>query len=153
MGKSGQTGGRESLKSRLRLCVAQRITIYCPASREAWLALLAGDTSRLEQDQAVAPLLKTLRAHAEFGALGPYRNVYEVSGGHESFKPNSEARPALGTAGKTSTTASIAVTTYVAQAVSEARLAELVAALAASHPWELPVIEVCEVRVLAPAMP
>jgi hypothetical protein len=27
----------------------------------------------------------------------------------------------------------------------------LVAALAASHPWELPVIEVCEVRVLAPA--
>jgi hypothetical protein len=25
------------------------------------------------------------------------------------------------------------------------------AALAASHPWELPAIEVCEVRVLAPA--
>jgi hypothetical protein len=141
----------ESLKSGLRLCVAQRVTIYCPASRDAWLALLAGDTSRLEQDPAVAPLFKTLRAHVELGALGPYRNVYEVSGGHESFTPNSEARPALGTAGKTSTTASIVVTTYVAQTVSDAKLAELVAALAASHPWELPVIEVCEVRVLAPA--
>jgi hypothetical protein len=141
----------ESLKSGLRLCVAQRVTIYCPASRDAWLALLAGDTSRLEQDPAVAPLFKTLRAHVEFGALGPYRNVYEVSGGHESFTPNSEARPALGTAGKTSTTASIVVTTYMAQTVSDAKLAELVAALAASHPWELPVIEVCEVRVLAPA--
>ena len=142
-----------SLKRTLRLSVAQRITIYCPASREAWLAMLAGDTARLEQDPAVAPLFKTLRANAEFGALGPYRNVYEVSGGHESFTPNSEARPALGIAGETSTTASIVVTTYVARAVSEARLAELVAALAASHPWELPVIEVCEVRVLAPAMP
>jgi hypothetical protein len=141
----------ESLKSSLRLCVAQRITIYCPASRDARLALLAGDTARLEQDPAVAPLFKTLRAHAEFGALGPYRNVYEVSGGHESFTPNSQARPALGAAGQTSSTASIVVTTYVAQAVSDTRLAELVAALAASHPWELPVIEVCEVRVLAPA--
>jgi hypothetical protein len=144
-------GPAESLKGSLRLCVAQRITIYCPASRDAWLALLAGDTARLEQDPAVAPLFSTLRAHAEFGALGPYRNVYEVSGGHESFTPNSEARPALGTAGETSTTASIVVTTYVARAVSDTRLAELVAALAASHPWELPVIEVCEVRVLAPA--
>jgi hypothetical protein len=57
----------------------------------------------------------------------------------------------VGTAGESSTTASIVVTTYVAQAVSDARLAELAAALAASHPWELPVIEVCEVRVLAPA--
>jgi hypothetical protein len=141
----------ESLKSSLRLCVAQRITIYCPASRDARLALLAGDTARLEQDPAVAPLFKTLRAHAEFGALGPYRNVYEVSGGHESFTPNSQARPALGAAGQTSSTASIVVTTYVAQALSDTRLAELVAALAASHPWELPVIEVCEVRVLAPA--
>jgi len=141
----------ESLKSSLRLCAAHRITIYCPASRDAWLALLAGDTSRLERDPAVAPLFKTLRAHREFGSLGPYRNVYEVSGGHESFTPNSEARPALGTAGETSTTASIVVTTYVAQAVSGVKLAELVTALAASHPWELPVIEVCEVRVLAPA--
>lgn len=150
MGKSDRTEDAESLKSRLRLSIAHRITVYCPASRDSWLALLAGDTARLEHDPAVAPLFNTLRAHAEFGALGPYRNVYEVSGGHESFTPSSEARPAMGTAGQTSTTASIAVTTYVAQAVSDARLAELVSALAASHPWELPVIEVCEVRVLAP---
>ncbi len=142
-----------TLKSTLRLSVAQRITIHWPASREAWVALLAGDTARLEQDPMIAPLFKTLRANAEFGGLGPYRNVYELSGGRESFTPNSEARPALGMAGKTSSTASIVVTTYVAQAISEARLAELVAALAASHPWELPVIEVCEVRVLAPATP
>ena len=150
MHKPPRMGYIESLKSSLRLCVAQRITFYCPVSRDVWLALLAGDTTRLEQDPAVAPLFKTLRAHAELGALGPYRNVYEVSGGHESFTPNSQARPALGKAGETSTTASIVVTTYVAQAVSEARLAEFVAALAASHPWELPVIEVCEVRLLAP---
>jgi hypothetical protein len=144
-------GGAESLKSSLRLCVAQRITIHCPASRDAWLALLAGEPALLERDPAVAPLLKTLRAHPEFGALGPYRNVYEISGGHESFTPNADARPTLGAAGEASTTASIVVTTYVAQALSETRLAELVAALAASHPWELPVIEVCAVRVLAPA--
>jgi hypothetical protein len=140
-----------SLKSSLRLSLAQRITIYCPASREAWLALLAGDASRLEADPAVAPLLATLRAHPEFGALGPYRNVYEVSGGLETFTPGTNARPSLGAAGKTSTTASVVVTTYLPRPVSEVRLAELVAALAASHPWELPVIEVCEVRVLAPA--
>jgi hypothetical protein len=90
-------------------------------------------------------------SHPEFGALGPYRNVYEVSGGHETFTPGTDARPSLGAAGKTSTTASVVVTTYLPRPVSEVRLAELVAALAAAHPWELPVIEVCEVRVLAPA--
>lgn len=145
-------GGAESLKSRLRLCAAHRITIHHPASRDACSALLAGDTARLERDPSVAPLFKTLRAHAEFGALGPYRNVYEITGGHESFTPNAEACPTLGAAGEASTTASIVITTYVAQAVSETRLAELMAALAAAHPWELPVIEVCEVRLLAPAM-
>jgi len=138
------------LKSRLGLSIAHRITIYCPASRDAWLALLAGDATRLEQDPAVAPLLTTIRAHPEFGALGPYRSVFEISGGHESFTPDSDARPALGTAGETSTTASVAITTYVSGAATETRLAELTAALAASHPWELPVIEVCEVRVLTP---
>ncbi len=142
-----------SLKSSLRLSFAKRITIYCPASREAWLALLAGDATRLEHDPVVAPLFMALRAHSEFGALGPYRNVYEVSGGHESFTPGSDALPALGTVGETSTTAAVVITTYVSHAVTDVRLAELVAALAASHPWELPVIEVCDVRILAPSTP
>jgi hypothetical protein len=140
-----------SLKNSLRLSSAKRITIYCPVSREAWLALLAGDATRLEHDPVVAPLFMALRAHAEFGAFGPYRNVYEVSVGHESFTPDSDARPSLGTIGETSTTASVVVTTYVSRSITDVRLAELVAALAESHPWELPVIEVCEVRVLAPA--
>ena len=139
-----------SLKSRLRLRCVRRITIYCPAARGAWLALLAGDAARIEQDAALAPLFTTLRAHPEFGALGPYRNVFEVSGGHESFTPGPDARPALGNAGESSTTTSVAITTYVADDVSEPRLAELVAALAQSHPWELPVIEVCNVRLVAP---
>lgn len=139
-----------SLKNSLRLSFFKRITINCPASRAAWLALLAGDATRLEHDPLVAPLFIALRAHREFGALGPYRNVYEVSGGHESFTPGSDARPTLGTVGETSTTASVVITTYVSCAVTDARLAELVTALAESHPWELPVIEVCEVRVLAP---
>jgi hypothetical protein len=117
-----------SLKSSLRLSLAKRITIYCPVSREAWLALLAGDATPLEDDPVVAPLFMTVRAHAEFGALGPYRNVYEVSGGHESFTPGSDARPALGTARETSTTASVVITTYVSRAVTDVRLAELVAA-------------------------
>lgn len=140
-----------SLKSSLRLSTARRITIHCPASRETWSALLAGDASRLETDPAIAPLLATMRAFPEFGAMGPYRSVFEVSGGHESFTPDSNARPTLGAAGKTSTTASVVVTTYLTGKVSQARVTELVAALAACHPWELPVIEVCEVRVLAPA--
>ncbi len=141
-----------TLKSTLRLAGAHRITIHVPASREAWLALLGGDASRLEHDQNVLPLFRMLRAHSEFGALGPYRNVYELSGGHESFTPGHEAKPTFGNPGETSTTASVVITTYVSQSVSQTRIAELVAALAAAHPWELPVIEVCEVRVLAPAM-
>ena len=139
------------LKSSLDLLVAHRVTIYCPASREAWLALLAGDPTCLEQDPTVAALLAVLRTEAEFGALGPYRNVFEVSGGHESFTPGPDARPAFGSAEERSTTPSVVITTYVSRTVTDVRLAELVAALAASHPWELPVIEVCEVRILAPA--
>jgi hypothetical protein len=50
-------------------------------------------------------------------------------------------------------TAAVVITTYVSRSVTDRRVAELMAALAESHPWELPVIEVCEVRVLTPATP
>ena len=144
------TIARMPLKSSLRLTAVRRITVYGPASRRAWLALLAGDPAAVEADPAVAPLLAVLRAQPEFGALGPYRNVFELSGGHESFTPDAGAQPTFGHAGETSTTASVAITTYVAAGVAEQRLTDLVALLAAAHPWELPVIEVCAVQVLAP---
>ena len=143
-----------SLKQSLSLCSARRITVYCPVSRDGWLALLAGDATRLETEPGIAPLFDVLRSHPEFGSLGPYRSVYEVTGGHESFTPGAGARPTLGRPGEVSTTVSVAVTTYVSGAHSEARLAELVRALAQAHPWELPVIEVTDVRVLeAPDRP
>ncbi len=137
-----------SLKSSLRLSPARRITVYCPLSHDGWLALRAGDATRLETEAGIAPLFDVLRGHPEFGSLGPYRSVYEVTGGHESFTPGMGARPTLGTPGEVSTTVSVAITTYVSGAHSEERLAALVHALAAAHPWELPVIEVSSVQVL-----
>jgi len=139
-----------TLKSSLRLSPARRITVYCPVNREAWLALLAGDEQRLEADAAVAGVLRVLRGCAEFGALGPYRNVFEISGGHESFTPGADAQPTLGQPGEVATTASVAITTYVSADLARSRVAELVALLADAHPWELPVIEVTDIEVLVP---
>lgn len=141
------------MKGSLHLVTAWRITLYCPVSPAAWPVLWAGDLTRLEQDILAAPVFAALRANAEFGTLGPYRQVYEMALGHESFSPTTEARPTLGKANEHSLTMNVVITTYVAANVSKARREELIAALAAAHPWEVPVMEIHKVRVLEPDAP
>lgn len=140
--------GDMPLKDSLRLTPVRRITVHCPVPRETWHAR---DADRLDLEPALASIFAVLRANPEFGTLGPYHNVLEVAPGHESFTPGRGSSPTLGRAGEATGTGTVAITTYVSARVPERRLEELVAALAAAHPWELPVIEVVGARILAPA--
>lgn len=141
------------LKDSLRLTTVRRITVHCPVSRDAWDSLQAGDSAQLEREPDLAPLFDVLRAHEEFGALGPYRSVFEIGRGRETFTPRAGSRPTLGSAGEVCRTYTIVITTYVAERVADARFADLIAALARAHPWELPVIEVSSVRILGTDTP
>ena len=138
------------MKGSFHLVTAWRITVYCPLSPASWTVLRSGDLTRIEQDTLAAPVFGILRANVEFGSLGPYRQVYEMSLGHESFTPTTEALPSLGKANENSLTMNVVITTHVSAHVSKTRREELIAALAAAHPWEVPVIEIYKVRVLEP---
>lgn len=136
------------MKKNLRLAAAKRITVHCPASVAAQAAYLAGDLERLEGESPFDALFSVLRNHIDFGSIGPYRSVFELSMGRETFVPGPGADPAAGTLDKRASLGTIMITTYVSGETGAQRIAELVAMLAEAHPWELPVIELADVDIL-----
>ena len=139
---------RVLLKKNLHLTAAKRVTVHCPASDAAQAAFAAGNLQRLEFESPFDALFSVLRNNIDFGRIGPYRSVFELSLGQETFVPGPGADPSTGTLDKRTCLATIVITTYLAAETSAQRLAELVAMLAAAHPWELPVIEVATVDLL-----
>lgn len=125
----------------------RRITVHCPIRPETLGTVAGGDVEALARDPGIAPLLDFIESSAEFGDFGRYKGVCEISLGLEAFTPQPGANPTLGTAGARSVSPTATLTSYLAAAVNEERLAELVGALAARHPWEIPVIEVADVRL------
>ncbi len=136
------------VKKHLRLIAAKRITVHCPASDAAQAAFLAGNLERLESEPPFDALFSVLRGHVEFGCIGPYRSVFELSLGRETFVPGPGADPTAGTLDERASVGTLRVTTYVPGDTGAPRLAELVAMLAEAHPWELPVIELANVDIL-----
>jgi hypothetical protein len=131
-----------------RLVNAFRLTVHCPVGSATYAAILRGDYSPLREDPGTARVLALIEASAELGNFGLYRGVCEISPCVEAFTPQPESRPAVGAAGERSATSAVAIATYIDGTVSQERLDQLVAGLAAVHPWELPVIEVQGVRLL-----
>ena len=134
----------------IALRTVQRVCIYCPISPGTFAGLVRGDFEAAQRDPASAPLLKIIEDSSELGNFGSYKGVCELGLGYEAFTPTADARPVLGAVGKRSATPTIAITTYVPGDVPEARVNELVADLAAAHPWEIPVIEIATVRRAGP---
>jgi hypothetical protein len=129
------------------LRAVRRITVHCPIRPETLGAVAAGSVDALAADPGIAPLLALIESSTEFGDFGHYKGVCEIGLGLEAFTPQAGSNPALGAAGRRSMSPTATLTTYVSIDIDGARLAALVGVLAARHPWEVPVIEVADVRL------
>jgi hypothetical protein len=121
------------------------LRVHCPVTPESFAALLAGDAGALERDPAAAAVLAAVRS-AGLGDFGRYTGVVEAALGVEIFTPTAAARPVIGQAGVTSHCPTVILTTWAE--ADRPGLDEAVAAIAAAHPWEVPVIEISEARLL-----
>jgi len=128
-----------------------RITIRCPISAECRAALVAGQRDAIYEDRYLGPLMRYLDGHATLGDFGRYRGVRELTLGLEIFRPVDGSSPTVGTPGERSLLDAVTVVTYLEQGVSDARLDQILAEIAALHPWEIPVIEIDDCRLYAPS--
>jgi len=127
-----------------------RVTVHCPITPETLQALAAGSAVALARDPGVAPILDLIESSAEFGDFGRYKGVCEIALGLEAFTPQAGAQPTVGSTGARSISPTATVKTYLAADCPPARLEALIASLATRHPWEVPVIEVTDARLLDP---
>jgi hypothetical protein len=121
------------------------LRVHCPVAPETFAALVAGDGAALEADPAASAVLAAIRA-AGLGDFGSYRGVVEVALGLEIFTPTASARPVMGKAGETSHLPTVILTTWADGASSA--LEPALAAIRDAHPWEVPVIELSEARLV-----
>lgn len=117
------------------------LRVYCPVTPETFAALAAGQGAALETDAMVAPVLAAMRK-AGLGDFGSYRGVFEAALGIEVFTPTAAASPVLGVAGETSHSPTLILTSWAD--ADSAGLEAAIAAIAAAHPWEVPVIEMSD---------
>jgi len=129
------------------LRAVRRITVHCPIRPETLGAVATGSVAALAADPGIAPLLELIESSSEFGDFGHYKGVCEIGLGIEAFTPQAGAKPTVGAAGRRSMSPTATLTTYVSMEIDGARLAALVDVLAARHPWEVPVIEVADIRL------
>lgn len=117
----------------------QVVRVHCPVSGNVLARLQAGEAAALRDDPVLAGVVDVIRGSDVLGAVGPYRGVFELGFGLESFVPGAEAVPTAGRAGATEVVATVVVKSYAA---AGADIDAELAAIAAVHPWEVPVIEV-----------
>lgn len=132
----------------IALRAARRVRIHCPVAASTLADLLAGRPEVLDEDPALAAILEVIRADNPLGDFGAYQGVVEIGLGYESFRPTAEARPTLGGAGAISVCPTVTLVTYLREGAPEALVSAALAELAAAHPWEVPVIELSEVKLV-----
>jgi hypothetical protein len=125
----------------------QVVRVHCPVSANVLARLQAGEAAALADDALLSAVVGVIRGSDVLGAIGPYRGVFELGFGLESFVPQAEAVPTTGRAGEPAVVPTVVVKSYAAEG---ADIAAELAAIVAVHPWEVPVIEVGSV-VLAGA--
>lgn len=110
--------------------------------------MLAGDATAVEHDPTASKMLSIIRESSALGDFGTYKSVVEVSPGWELFTPGPAARPTAGAVGASSTSPTVILTLYVREEVPREALEQDLKAILAAHPWEVPVIEIGETRLL-----
>jgi hypothetical protein len=124
------------------------LRIYCPVEPATFDALLAGRIEAVEDDPVARRILGVIRGANPLGDFGLYNGVVEISLGWESFKPAANARPARGTPGAVTLSPTIVLTTYFDAQTSDETLQPVLAQIMDVHPWEVPVIELGDTKLL-----
>lgn len=133
------------------LRAAVPIRIHCPVTADTLAAAATGDLAAIERDPVAASILDLIRDANELGDFGLYRGVCEIGFGAETFVPTIAASPTLGASDTLALSPTIALLTWVDADLTAARVEELVDAIAARHPWQIPVIEIgAPVRLFTP---
>ncbi|KQM22475.1 hypothetical protein ASE73_14070 [Sphingomonas sp. Leaf24] len=123
----------------------QVVRVHCPVSANVLARLQAGEAAALADGPVLSGVVGVIRASDVLGAIGPYRGVFELGFGLESFVPGKDALPTTGRAGEAEVVPTVVVKTYAAEG---ADIAAALAAIVAVHPWEVPVIEVGAVELV-----
>lgn len=123
----------------------QAVRVHCPVSGNVLARLQAGEAAALADDPVLSAVVAVIRGSDVLGAVGPYRGVFELGFGLESFVPQADAVPTTGRAGEAAVVPTVVVKTY---AVAGADIDAELAAIVAVHPWEVPVIEVGLVEMM-----
>ncbi len=124
------------------------IRVHCPIEPDTLAALLSGDIGAIERDPHAARMREAIARHPAVGDFGPYIAVAELSPGWEIFTVTPAAKPTLGKPGKQQVSPTLIMTLHIDAATPPARLDAALAALIAAHPWETPVVELTETRLL-----
>lgn len=135
----------------MALRAARPLRIFCPVSAGTLAAAVAGDPGAIEHEAHVAVILALIRSEAALGNFGRYRGVCEIGFGAETFVPAPDATPTLGAPGEAAHSPTIALNTWIDVALPGDEVERLITAIAALHPWEVPVIELgAPVSLFAP---
>ncbi|WP_225204740.1 hypothetical protein [Novosphingobium huizhouense] len=128
--------------------IVRSVRVHVPVEAETLRALLAGEASALERDPTLRAMLAIIREQGALGDFGLYHGVAEITLGWETFVPGPEATPTLGNAAETTYSPTVTLTTWIREGADQADVDAALDALMAAHPWEIPVIEVAESRLL-----
>jgi hypothetical protein len=127
---------------------ALRVAVHVPVAPATLAALLGGHRGALEDDPVMARMLAILRAPGALGDFGIYHGVAEIGLGWETFAPSPDANPTLGSAGAVEHSPTVTLVSWIPADAPPAAIDAALAALMDAHPWEVPVIEVTETRLL-----
>ena len=132
----------------LRTRAARVLRVFCPVEAKTLERLLCGDTAAMVQDPTLAALLDIVRSDNPLGDFGSYRSVMEIAPGWELFTPGARASPTLGKADAAAVSPTVILTIHVPADAPEATFDAAVRRILEAHPWEVPVIEVSETRLI-----
>lgn len=124
------------------------IRLSWPVETRTFAGLLSGNSDALDADPLLARFLAILRKDSALGDFGLYRSVAEIAPSWEIFTPGQGAKPTLGHAGTAETSTNVMVTVHVSADCPADELDRILDCLVREHPWEVPVIEVSEARLL-----
>lgn len=130
---------------------ARALRIHCPVAEPVLARLLAGDRQALEDDPALAAMLAIVRGDNPLGDFGLYRGVMELAPGWELFTPTATARPTAGAADENAVSSTVILTVHLPHDAPQDRIDAAIGAILRAHPWEVPVIELTETRLVTRA--
>jgi hypothetical protein len=137
------------MSGRYHLRASRRLRIFCPVAADTLRRLMAGEL--VDSDPALGAMQAILRGDNPLGDFGPYRGVVELHPGWEAFEPTADASPTLGHAGAPQLSPTVVLTVHIPTEAPDSAVERAIEAIMAAHPWEVPVIELDEVKLLVRA--